>query len=92
VEVRTYKTGEKIENLLGRYKFLDKVKVRKRRTLFEFDPDFNLVKKGLCGVCGRKLKLLQNGKGAHCDRKRCPATPKFYITIEALNKLRSTLK
>lgn len=76
-------------NLLGRYKFLNTAKVVKRKTLFTFEPDFELVKKGLCGVCARPLKFMRSGKGAYCGRKRCPAVPKFYITSKKFVEIRN---
>lgn len=70
--------------LKNRFAFLDKIKVIKRAHLFELQPDFSLVAQGKCGVCGRKLKFPRSGKIAYCGSKKCPARPKFVITMKKL--------
>lgn len=74
-----------LTSLLDRY---SKVKIRKVETLFDIDPDFSLIKRGLCGICGRPLRVRREGRIAYCGRKRCPARPKFVITMRKLMELK----
>lgn len=77
-----------LERHKGTLENLRKQHAREKYTLFEVKPDFSLIEKGLCGYCGKGLKVLQNGRGAYCGRKKCPAKPKFFIRISKLNELK----
>ena len=69
---------ENTQQLLGNYD-MSRFKVYYSNSLFE--PDFKLLQKNLCPICGRKLYIPRNKKIAYCKSKQ---NDKFVISIQRL--------
>lgn len=63
-------------------KYLERFRVFNAKTLFP--PNFELLQKNLCPICGRKLYLTRNKKIAYCKSKK---KDKFIITSQRLLSL-----
>ncbi len=57
-----------IKELINSEEYLKKFKVYNSPSLFE--PDFKLLKKGRCPVCGIILRVPFEGKIAYCPSKK----------------------
>lgn len=66
--------------------YLKKFKVHNPITLFP--PNFELLQKNLCPVCGRKLYITRNKKMAYCKSKQ---NDKFIISSKRLLSLGGSL-
>lgn len=59
-------------------KYLEKFRVFHESTLFP--PDFSLLKKQRCPICGNKLKFPLRGKIVYCNGKK--HAKKFVIRLD----------
>jgi hypothetical protein len=66
---------------------LSKFKVHNPKTLFP--PNFEMLQKNKCPICGRKLYIPRNKKIAYCKSK---ANDKFVIKGQTLLALGGSLK